>query len=293
MEQHETLLQGLETISSLLPRLHVVEHHFLHRNIDLSTDSRRTLENDMTQLCSKVLEFQSRAICYLEKRTARQFLTDMLKQDGWPDILRDIERYDTFIRKATSSAHALEVDKKLETLQDALQQIQVWQTTSAQDKKKSKLFQQLYTCTYKDHKDRNNERVPGTCEWFTNHPQFIKWNQSEKSELLWVSADPGCGKSVLTKYLVDEYLPSGVRTICYFFFKDDDVKQKRATNAVASILRQILIAQPHLVHDSLLDKFETGGNQLVESFNELWNVVLDVTANEHAGEVVCLVDALD
>lgn len=128
---------------------------------------------------------------------------------------------------------------------------------------------------------------------FTKHPQFTKWSQSGNSELLWVSADPGCGKSVLTRYLADEYLPSGVRTVCYFFFRNDYADQKRATNALASILRQLLIAQPHLVQDSLLDKSETSGNQLVKSFNELWDLLVHVTADEKAGEVICLFDALD
>ncbi|KAL3475083.1 ankyrin repeat protein [Aspergillus californicus] len=292
-EQHEILLQGLETISSLLPRLYVIENHFLHRDAELHADLRRTLEKDMVQLCSKVLEFQSRAICYLEKRTARQFFTDMFKQDGWDGILQDIERYDKFIKGTTSSAHVIELDRKLEALQESLSQTQVWQTTSAQDRKRSKLFQRLYTCPYKDHKDRNKTRVPGTCEWFTHHPQFTKWNQSGNSELLWVSADPGCGKSVLTRYLADKYLPSGVRTVCYFFFKDDNVDQKRVTKALASVIRQLLVAQPHLVQESLLDKSETSGDQLVESFNELWNMLVQATADENAGEVVCVFDALD
>ncbi|KAL2802136.1 hypothetical protein BJX63DRAFT_426274 [Aspergillus granulosus] len=293
MGQHEILLQGLDLISSLIPRLHVIEHHFLRCDTDLSADLRRTLEKDMIQLYSKVLEFQSRAICYLEKRTARQFFTDMLKKDGWDEIIQDIQRYDTYIKDATSSMHVSEVDKKLEALQDALQQIQVWQTTSAQDSRRAILYQLLYVCPYKDRKDRNNKRVPGTCEWFTSHPQFINWNQSGNSELLWVSADPGCGKSVLTRYLADEYLPSGGRTVCYFFFKDDSADQKRATDALASIIRQLLIARPYLVQDSLLDKLETSGNQLVESFNELWNILVHVTADENAGEVICLLDALD
>ncbi|KAL6236307.1 hypothetical protein BDW75DRAFT_229631 [Aspergillus navahoensis] len=281
MEQHEILLQGLETISSLIPRLHIIEHHFLQRDTDLSADLRRMLERD------------SRSICYLQKQTATQFLMDMLKQDAWDGILQDIERYDTSIRNATSSVHVVEVDRKFEAIQDVLQQLQVWQTTSALDQRRASLFKRLYTCPYKDRKERNNKRVPGTCEWFTKHPQFTKWSQSQKSELLWVSADPGCGKSVLTRYLADEYLPSGVRTVCYFFFKDDYPDQKRATNALASILRQLLIVQPHLVNDSLLDKFETAGDQLVESFSEMWNMLVEVTADENAGEVVCLFDALD
>ncbi|KAL4740402.1 ankyrin repeat protein [Aspergillus similis] len=282
MEQHETLLRGLDTVSSLIPRLRVIEHHFLQRDADIRADLRRTIEKDM-----------SRAICYLEKQTVGQFLMDMLKQDGWDGLLQDIERYDTSINAATSSAHVLEFDKKLDDVQDKLQQMQVWQTTSVKDQKKARLFRRLYTCPYKDRKDRNNKRVEGTCEWFTSHPQFTKWNESSNSELLWVSADPGCGKSVLTRYLADEYLPSGTRTVCYFFFKDDYVDQRQATVALSSIIRQLLIAQPHLVQDPLLDKSETSGDQLVKSFSELWSILVQVTADENAGEVICLFDALD
>lgn len=293
VEQHGILLQGLDAISSLLPRLHVIEHHFLHRDADLTNDLRRTPEKDMVQLCSKVLEFQSRAICYSGRWKAGQFFTDMLKQNGWDGILQDIERLDTSVEATTSSAHVLEIDRKFEALQDRLQQMQVWQTKSEKNKKRTKLLQRLYTCLYKDRKDRNNKRVLGTCVWFTNHPQFTKWNQSGTSELLCVSADPGCGKSVLTRYLADEYLPSGVRTVCYFFFKDDFADQKHATDALSCVLRQLLIAQPHLVQESLLDKSGTSGNQLVKSFNELWSILLHVTADENAGEVICLFDALD
>ncbi|EFR04868.1 sex-determining protein fem-1 [Nannizzia gypsea CBS 118893] len=293
MEQHDTLLKGLETTSSLISRLHVIESHFLHRDANLSADLMRSLENDMVLLCYKVLEFQSRAICYLQKQSAVQLLTDMFKKDAWDEILRDIERYDASIQKITSSAHEVGVDKQLEAIQDALQGVQIWQTTSVQDQKRANLFRRLYTCPYKDRKDRNNRRVPGTCEWFTSHPQFTGWNQSANSELLWVSADPGCGKSVLTRYLVDEYLPSGKRTVCYFFFKDDFLDQKRATNALASILRQLLLAQPHLLQDSLLDQSEAAGDKFVESFNDLWSMFVRATADKNAGEVVCVLDALD
>jgi ankyrin repeat protein len=293
MEQHESLLRGFDSIASLLPRLHVIEQHFLLRETGLSAELRRSLERNVIVLCAKVLEFQSRAVCYLGKPTAKQLLKDLSKHDGWDGILEDIERYDTYIKDTISSARDFNVDSQLNALQDKVQQIQVWQTISEKDTKRANLFQRLYTCPYKDRKDINGKRVPGTCEWFTSHPQFTRWNESVHSELLWVSAEPGCGKSVLTRYLADEYLPSGTRTVCYFFFKDGYQDQTRATNALASILRQLLFAQPHLVQDSLLGKSETSGNQLVESFNELWNMFLHVTADVNAGEVIILLDALD
>jgi ankyrin repeat domain-containing protein 50 len=64
-------------------------------------------------------------------------------------------------------------------------------------------------------------------------------------DLLWVSADPGCGKSVLAKYLVDEILPStNTRIACYFFFKDDFEDQKSIAGALCCILYQIFRQQP-------------------------------------------------
>ena len=67
------------------------------------------------------------------------------------------------------------------------------QRESAQKAKKLELLNKLYTSPYRDRKDRNPERVDGTCEWFTNHPLFRSWQGSKTSSLLWVSADPGCG----------------------------------------------------------------------------------------------------
>jgi hypothetical protein len=62
---------------------------------------------------------------------------------------------------------------------------------SAQKVKKLELLKQLYTSPYRDRKDRNPERVDGTCEWFTNHPLFRSWHESKTSSLLWLSSDPG------------------------------------------------------------------------------------------------------
>jgi hypothetical protein len=96
------------------------------------------------------------------------------------------------------------------------------QKESAREAEKAELLGNLYTSPCRDRKDRKPERVDGTCEWFSNHPKFRSWQESKMSNLLWVSADAGCGKSILAKYLVDALFPSTkLRTTCYFFIKDD------------------------------------------------------------------------
>lgn len=70
---------------------------------------------------------------------------------------------------------------------------------------------------------------------------FLAWRQETTANLLWVTAGPGCGKSVLSKTLVDEGLlysekpDTKTAAICYFFFKDD-VERGSGVNALRSIL---------------------------------------------------------
>ncbi|KAL7657602.1 hypothetical protein ACMYSQ_003772 [Aspergillus niger] len=165
------------------------------------------------------------------------------------------------------------------------------------DKKVKEFLSLLNTCPYEERKNRNNRRVPGTCEWFTTHPKFTTWHQSTSHDLaglLWVSADPGCGKSVLTRYLVDEVLCNEKQTVCYFFFKDDFPDQRNAAGALSAILHQIFVAQPKLLSDTVLKKLETDGEKLIQSFHKLWDILMSVSAQEEeAREVICILDALD
>ncbi|KKP05399.1 hypothetical protein THAR02_02504 [Trichoderma harzianum] len=152
----------------------------------------------------------------------------------------------------------------------------------------------LYKSPYKDRKDRNPQRVQGTCDWFASHEHFRTWNESSSLSLLWVSADPGCGKSVLVRHLVDSVLQTTAsRTVCYFFFKDDFPDQKNVASALCCILRQIFVQKPALLSEAILKRFNTGGETFNASFSELWQTFLQVAEDENAGEIVCLLDAID
>jgi predicted AAA+ superfamily ATPase len=149
---------------------------------------------------------------------------------------------------------------------------------------------------YADRKDRNPHRVPGTCEWFVSHKLFRNWLEDSEGEFkaLWVSADPGCGKSVLAKYLVDEVLPTTeARTTCYFFFKDDFEDQKTAASAISCILHQLFTQRPVLVSDAVRTQLEAEVEELRLSFRGLWDLLLKVAKDEDAGDILCVLDALD
>lgn len=152
----------------------------------------------------------------------------------------------------------------------------------------------LNASPYLDRKEKNPDQVPGTCEWFVNHQSFRRWRESPSSSMLWVSADPGCGRSVLAKHLVDFELPSTrSRTTCYFFFKDDFEDQRSARSALCCILHQLFKQKGALLSDNVIERFETDGEHLTKSFGDLWDVLVLASQDKNAGEIVCILDAFD
>ncbi|KAN0079341.1 Ankyrin repeat-containing domain protein [Elaphomyces granulatus] len=112
--------------------------------------------------------------------------------------------------------------------------------------KEIEILKRLNKSPYRERKERNPERIEGTCEWFMAHKLFRDWHESKSSTILWVSADPGCGKSVLRSAL------------CY-------------------ILHQLFKQKRILLSEEILEQFE-----IKEDFTD-----------ENAGEIVCLLDAID
>ncbi|KAF4415639.1 ankyrin repeat domain-containing protein [Fusarium austroafricanum] len=142
--------------------------------------------------------------------------------------------------------------------------------------------------TYEWYKDRVEERVEGTCMWFLKHDHFQTWLNQESGPLL-VSADPGCGKSVLAKYLIDHGLPRST-TICYFFFKDQD--QNTVRQALCALLHQLFSLKPLLI-EYAMPQFRKDGQGLINSTESLWKILRNATKNPHAGPVIIVLDALD
>ena len=95
-------------------------------------------------------------------------------------------------------------------------------------------LQALFTSDYSTYKATIQDPVKGTCTWFLQHQKFLTWLEEPHSSLLWVSGGPGCGKSVLASFLIND-LQTRVNqaelsaTICYFFCDDKNDAQRNAS----------------------------------------------------------------
>lgn len=137
-----------------------------------------------------------------------------------------------------------------------------------------------------------------------DHLRYCEWLESANNDLLWISADPGCGKSVLSKSLVDQWLKSNVSTstidsagnkpyiVCYFFFKDNE-EQSSLSTALCAILHQLFCCQPELIRHALPVFDRNKEERLTNDVDELWRILQSAIADTSARPVICVLDALD
>lgn len=155
--------------------------------------------------------------------------------------------------------------------------------------------QLLSSSEYKADRARNPTREPGTCEWIPRHAQFEAWLTAEASAILWLSGDPGCGKSVAASFLVDflEYSqPSSLTT--YFFFKDDSVRQASAVSALCAVLHQIFTnpGRESLVEHGM-QTYRANGSGTFTQMVCLWDTLSSVLSDRQCGTVFLILDAMD
>ncbi|KEZ45553.1 hypothetical protein SAPIO_CDS1888 [Scedosporium apiospermum] len=155
---------------------------------------------------------------------------------------------------------------------------------------------ELLSSDYEASKDFNVERTRGTCMWIFDDPKFKQWRDSGSSGILWISLGPGCGKTVLSRVLVDDRLgcTTTARTICHFFFRKDDERRIKASQCLCAILHQIFTQTPganlirHAVH-----AYEQHGNMLCQNFSVLWKILVECIRSPESGKIVFIIDALD
>ena len=304
------MMQGLEKIASLLKLYKLRVSLYVEKQPNDASARNLSFENAVIKVYIHILEFQARVVSHLWKGSFQQVARNTVKAEDWQGKLDDIEKADAECLLFTNLLDKEKDDRTREQQymqleqQTKLQQgiVEALDTTRKDreadyDVEQSNKLMHSLSSDYDDHKNFNPKRVPGTCEWFLHSEEFLEWRDATDSRILWVSAGPGCGKSVLSRCLIDErhVCPSArASTICYFFFRDGQAERETGPNALKAFSHQLLKQHPgSKLIKYLLPRFKAHGDGLGGMFSELWNSMLEVLSDPTTGEVVWVLDALD
>ncbi|OQD63020.1 hypothetical protein PENPOL_c010G05213 [Penicillium polonicum] len=185
------------------------------------------------------------------------------------------------------------VEKLMTKVLRQLEQLELWQKSD----KETECLQAFRTTNYEYQKDFNPDKEDGTCNWCLQSPIFRNWQEIDSSCLLWITADPGCGKSVLSKDLVDNRLfglESSDTTICYFFFKDTSPETRSPANAVAALLHQVLKSKcGRKAMRHALPAYLENADKACQSLDTMWKILRDISQDPECGRIIFVLDALD
>ena len=303
-------MQGLEKIASLLKLYKLRVSLYVDKQSNDASTRNLSFENAVIKVYIHILEFQALVVSHLWKGSFRQVARNTVKADDWQGKLDDIERADAECLLFTNL-----LDKEKDDRTRGQQYMQLKQQTKLQrgivealdntrkdreadyDIEQSNKLMHILSTDYEEHKNFNPKRVPGTCEWFLQSKEFLQGRDATDSRILWVSAGPSCGKSVLSRCLIDErhvYPRTRASTLCYFFFRDGQAEREKGANAIKAISHQLLKQHPRSnVIKYLLPRFQAHGDKFSGMFNELWNSMLEILSDPTTGEVVWVLDAFD
>lgn len=316
MENRATMLAGLEQIAQIIRRYSVIEAIYL---TDPILEPMHSLRHEIVQLYRVILNYQANLICHLSKGSLQQYVRHVSGMMSWTDQRAKVRDADLTCLQLLPIADAARGIQSAGKLQEALtkQNERIRETLEASRKQDQEVVTELQqqrkeflkwcqgtearrckeilrTSDYETIKDRNPDRTVGTCQWFLRHHAFQDWLDQSQATCLWVTADPGCGKSVLCKYLIDEYLltlrQSG-STVCYFFFKDGDFGAT-VNHALCALLHQ-LVCSDEMRLAAIREQFEDNSEKLPHLFGPLWSAFVNVVTNSESGRIVCVLDALD
>ncbi|KAJ5970670.1 uncharacterized protein N7479_000588 [Penicillium vulpinum] len=303
----EAMLKGFNSISDVQVYWKIFEETYL---VSYHRQHYKSLIEPLTKLYSHIIEYQARAICHLSKTQLSRGWQNVAGWNDWAGKAREIEELSKSRSSLISHNNEKEIRERwgrqlreiqesttiLKEIRQVLDASQSQTQRNYEDQAEKDLLQHLAS-DYEGYKDFNRLRVQGTCEWFFNDDNFCKWRDSPTSGLLWLSAGPGCGKSILSRALIDERrlsLNITTSTVCHFFFGGGHKDRMYGVNALCAILHQLFIRDSSGALIKLaLPAHKNYGKALTKNFSELWNILLSCAKSPHAGEIICIFDALD
>lgn len=143
--------------------------------------------------------------------------------------------------------------------------------------------------------------LPDSYVWILEQADFVRWRHNADSRLLWITGDPGKGKTMLICGIIKELEKSAsnmskAQLPCYFFCQASDTRLNSATAVLRGIL--FLLADQHstLFDLNILERYRRMGESLftdINAWSALSTIFADMINDPILAGKVFIIDALD
>ncbi|KAJ3523681.1 hypothetical protein NM208_g12356 [Fusarium decemcellulare] len=279
------------------------------------TRLRSNLESQVVEFYKKLLLFQMQSACLYYRNWASVLLRDAVKLDDWAEKLKEVKDAESSIRhdfeqynseemkawidgvhKASESQEALLESIYLTIRQEVRRQER--KDEEERDAKNGECFAAFeLTDPQLDKKtlqSRKGTPLWDSYRWVLKHDAYEKLVDDPSSRVLWISGEPGKGKTMLLCGIIDE-LEKSPRPLSYFFCQVTEPNLSSDTAVMRGLIYVLLDHQPSLIsvvrpyYDKKKEKLFDSANSSVLLGEILTNMLQDASLHD----AFLVVDALD
>jgi hypothetical protein len=139
----------------------------------------------------------------------------------------------------------------------------------------------------------NGLRLTGSCEWLMNKKSFQMWQDSPQTQIYWISAKPGTGKTVLSGKMI-AHLRSLDHDCAFFSFKLHDRSKSTITSFLLSMAWQMSSQNSEALR-VVLDTCEKDNQLSKADYRTIWRKLFleGILRLQHLRPQYWVIDALD
>lgn len=294
-------------LSSLLLQKNMTEAH----SLSLCDE----LEKVVALLYAKLLLYQMKSVCYYHRGRLSVFARDLVKLNNWDGELSDIQAAEAAVQADSAQYNTLSIrtwlgaiaetaksqNVKLDSISSAIREQTKQQERIHETSADNKCLADLRLTDPRDDKKRIEQTkgglLKGSYRWILDNPDFRQWRDNSQSNLLWVKADPGKGKTMLLYGIIDELQKSMGATglLSYFFCQATDSRIRSAVAMLRGLLYLLVTQQPSLI-SHVRKKYDQAGKTLFEDANAwvaLTEIFTSILQDPSLKCAYLIVDALD
>ncbi|KAF0320282.1 nacht and wd domain protein [Colletotrichum asianum] len=274
---------------------------------------QRLLESRILELYRELLLYQMKSICRYFKSKFANFWKDAIMLDNWQGqvdtikaveaaLVQDIQTYDNqsivaHLQQLSSTAQSQHME--LEAVVSCIQEeIRKKAELTRLDAERDCLRDLRLTNPSHDRQrivDAKGGLLRDSYTWVLESSEFNRWQKDVQSRRLWITGDPGKGKTMLMCGIIEELEKNPFKRLCYFFCQATLEKLNSAQGVLRGLIFHLAVTYPWLL-SYVVAEHRNQGRALFEDHNA-WQAMSDILramlSDPDLNEVLLLVDGLD
>ncbi|KAJ3537572.1 hypothetical protein NM208_g6253 [Fusarium decemcellulare] len=277
---------------------------------------QNSLKKSISKLYEKLLLYQMQSVCLYSRSEVATILRDLVKLDDWKGKIESIEKEalrvkdnvrqlrdeDTSTRLRNLDICLEGVRTDLQTIASAIRDVGSQQHKLHEEEKDKAFLNQLHDVDPSSEKTAietlKGGMVKKAHDLVLEHSNFEKLQRDDAPGILWVTGNPGSGKTMFLCGIVDRLVKRPEYGVVSYFFCRADRLQTRTAKAVLRGLLWLICTQSWGLTRRLREEYENKTKSLVEDDDTVVSVTLKKMLGKalsapSMSRAVLIVDAID